>query len=86
MPADYKISVRVKAPDGYILAQDDGYPGQNYLRTMDWEAGRALRDAHYLMLPEGELPQPLSVAVVVYDTNTMQRLPPEEDVTITTLP
>ena len=86
MTADYKISVVLKAPDGFILAQDDSWPGQNYLRTADWAAGRTIRDLHYLTLPEGDLPTPLSLAVVVYDSTTLKRLPPENDVTIATLP
>jgi uncharacterized membrane protein len=86
MTADYKISVVVRAPDGFILAQDDSWPAQNSLRTQAWAAGRAIRDLHYLALPEGTLPSPLSLSVVVYESNTLKRLAPEDGVTLTTLP
>jgi hypothetical protein len=86
MIADYKISVVLQAPDGFILAQDDSWPGQNTLKTRDWAVGRTIRDLHYLALPNGDLPVPLSLSVVVYDSNTMQRLAPEEGVRLTMLP
>ena len=86
MTADYKISVVVKAPDGFILAQDDSWPAQNTLTATNWAVGRTIRDIHYLALPEGELPHPLSLSVAVYDSKTMKRLAPEDGVTVTTLP
>jgi uncharacterized membrane protein len=86
MTDDYKISVLVKAADGFILAQDDARPALNSLQTQDWAPGRTLRDIHYLQLPANELLTPLSLAVVIYESNTLKRLPPETDVTLTTLP
>ncbi len=52
----YSISVRLLAPDGSVVAQDDNWPARGAVPTPLWEAGRSLRDIHYLQLPETPLP------------------------------
>jgi len=84
MIGDYKISVVVMAPDGFILAQNDSWPGQDSLRTTAWSPGRTIRDTHYLDFPSYDLPSPLTLAVVVYETYSLRRLPPESGIILTT--
>lgn len=76
METNYSISVRLVGPSGQLVAQNDAWPARGALPTTDWAAGRTIRDSHYLQLPSDALPQPLSLAVVVYETTTVQPLPP----------
>src|SRR5262249_36245264 len=73
MPADYTISVTLAAPDGWIVAQADSWPGNGGLATSAWKAGRSIRDIHYLDLPPGRGKEELRLVIVVYDLNTLER-------------
>jgi hypothetical protein len=83
--ANYSISVRLIAPDGYIALQDDAWPGQGLLGTLGLPAGHAARDYHYLVLPDG-LPAEVTLSVIVYDSDTQVRLAPEAGYVFATLP
>lgn len=85
LPPDHKISVVLTAPDGFILAQNDGGLGQGVLDTTTITPGQTIRDTHYLTLPPGS-PAAVTVQVIVYNAVTMERLPPAEGVTLTKLP
>ncbi len=78
MPEHLAISVRLAAPDGSLIAQDDSWPARGALPTPLWEIGRSIRDVHYLSLPEGPLPEQLTLSVVVYNAETSERLTPAD--------
>ncbi len=86
MTENYTISVVLKAPDGFILAQHDAWPGQGALGTLDWVPGVAIRDLHYLELPVDALPAGSTLVVVIYSSATGQRLSPSEGAVIWTQP
>jgi uncharacterized membrane protein len=82
----YAISVRLLAPDGSIVAQDDNWPAHGAVPTPLWEVGRSLRDIHYLQLPETVLPSELTLSVVVYNADTLQPVEPVAGSVLTKLP
>jgi uncharacterized membrane protein len=82
----YAISVRLLAPDGSVVAQDDNWPASGAVPTPLWEAGRSLRDMHYLQLPETPLPSEMTLSVVVYNADTIQPIEPAEGAVLTKLP
>jgi hypothetical protein len=86
MPTDYSISVRLLAPNGAIVAQDDSWPARGTLATSTWAVGRTIRDTHYLSVPAGPLPETLALAVVVYETQTLERIPPTSGYVLANLP
>ena len=84
--SDYlAISVRLLAPDGRVVAQADSWPAQGALPTPLWEAGRSIRDTHYLDLPTEELPETLALHVIVYNAGTLDPIAPADGHTLTTL-
>jgi uncharacterized membrane protein len=82
----YAISVRLLAPDGSVIAQDDSWPAHGAVPTPLWEAGRSLRDIHYLQLPEATLPPDMTLAVVVYNADTLAPIEPVAGTVLTSLP
>ncbi len=86
MPQHLAISVRMAAPDGSLIAQDDSWPARGALPTPLWEAGRSIRDVHYLSLPEGSLPDQLTLNVIVYNAETSDRLTPTDGYVLATWP
>jgi len=85
MTTNYTISTLLIAPDGFIVAQDDAWPGRGALATSIWEPGQMIRDMHYLHLPSGRKPETLRLVVVVYELDTLKRLSPETGYTLTVL-
>jgi hypothetical protein len=85
LPADCSISVRLVAPNGELVAQDDCRPARGALNTLDWSVGRTIRDTHYLCVPADSLPVELALSVVVYDCETLQPFPPASGRVLTTL-
>lgn len=81
----YSISVRLLAPDGSVVAQDDNWPAHGAVPTPLWEVGRSLRDIHYLQLPETALPSDLTLSVIVYAADTLQPLEPAAGAVLTPL-
>jgi uncharacterized membrane protein len=82
----YAISVRLLAPDGSIVAQDDNWPAHGAVPTPLWEVERSLRDIHYLTLPETPLPPEMTLAVVIYAADTLQPIEPAAGSVLTSLP
>lgn len=83
MEQDLAISVRLVAPDGRLLAQDDNWPARGLLPTSQWLPGRLIRDTHYLAIPAEAANLPLSLVVVVYDSSTGQPVTPNAGHTLT---
>jgi hypothetical protein len=86
MSSNYSISVRLLAPDGYLVAQNDSWPAQGALATSVWPVGRTIRDTHYLSMPPAPLPETLALEILVYETETLQLLPPVSGYILITLP
>ncbi len=85
MNINYTISVRLTAPDGRVVAQDDSWPARGLLSTLQWPQGQHIRDVHYLHIPDGPLPDMLKLQVVVYNSDTQERLDPKDGYDITDL-
>jgi hypothetical protein len=85
MKTNYTVSVRLVASDGWIVAQDDSWPGGGRFATSTWQVGQSIRDIHYLKLPSGRASEDLRLTIVVYELNSLKRLSPETGYTLTTL-
>jgi hypothetical protein len=81
----YAISVRLRDAAGNVVAQDDSWPARGAVPTPLWEAGRSLRDLHYLDLANVPASQPLRLEVIVYAADTLEPLAPNEGHALTTL-
>lgn len=79
------VSARLVAPDGRVVAQEDSWPARGALPTPLWEAGRSIRDTHYLDLPAEGLPEQLNLQVIVYAADTLDPIPPVKGHRLTTL-
>ncbi|MBN1221137.1 MAG: DUF2079 domain-containing protein [Anaerolineae bacterium] len=76
MPLDYTIFVHVVGPDGQLVAQHDGSPGEEVsLPTSTWQPGEELRDRHGLTLPPDLPPGTYRLQMGVYYWQTLERLP-----------
>ncbi len=85
LPVNYSVSVRLLAPDGWVTAQHDGWPGQGTLGTAVWQPGQLYRDTHYLELPP-DLPSDLRLVVLLYEPIENTPLPPAEGYELTVIP
>jgi hypothetical protein len=85
MDINYSVSVRTVTPDGNVVAQDDSWPAGGLWPTILWPTGQTIRDTHYLALPAEDLPGPLVLKVVVYESATMKIVGPAFGYTLTTL-
>lgn len=85
LPVNYSVSVRLLAPDGWVTAQHDGWPGQGTLGTAVWQPGQLYRDTHYLELPPA-LPPELRLVVLLYEPIEGTPLPPAEGYELTVIP
>jgi len=83
MDTNYTVSVRLLAPEGTMLAQQDSWPAGGLLPTSQWRQGDYVRDEHILDLPRDVAPGDYAVQVVVYDSSTGVVL--NEPLTVTTL-
>lgn len=81
----YAISVRLRDAAGNVVAQDDSWPARGAVPTPLWEAGRSLRDLHYLDVVNVPAAQPLTLEVIVYAADTLEPLSPREGHALTTL-
>lgn len=64
-PADLKVSARLLAPDGALLAQADAVPVHDAYPTSRWRTGEMIEDSYDLplaALPDG----PMTVQVILY--------------------
>jgi len=71
----YTVFVHIWNGRGEVLAQEDAMPADNYIPTAFWGEGDEVLDQHTVMLPPNLAPDHYWVAVGVYDSNTLQRLP-----------
>ena len=73
---NYTISVRVRAADGRLLAQQDQWPVDGLLPTSQWRQGDYVSDTHTLSLSAEEAAQFDHVEIVVYNAQSGQSLGP----------
>jgi len=78
----YKVFVHLYGPDGTVVAQQDGFPGESRLPTTTWMPGEYVADAHHLPIgddmPEGKY----RLATGLYDPESLARLPVSGDLAI----
>jgi hypothetical protein len=72
MTNDYTISVRLVAPNGRWLAQQDSWPAGGLLPTSQWRQADYVQDVHTLQVPPDATVD--RVQVVVYDAASKQPL------------
>ena len=71
---DYRVSLRLAAPDGKLVWQRDGDPIDGYTPASTWQPGQTVIDCRGLMLPGGAAPGAYMLSIVVYDPATGQAL------------
>jgi hypothetical protein len=76
LPIDYTVSVRARAADGRLLAQQDSWPVDGLLPTSQWRQGDYVVDAHTLDIADLDVKQIDSFEVVVYNLETGETLGP----------
>ncbi len=73
--AQYKTSVQILDARNHVLAQEDHVPLRGEAPTSTWLAGEILQDRFDLTLPDALPPGPKRVIVVMYDAQTLRRVP-----------
>jgi len=71
MATDYTVFVHL-ARDNQVIAQDDGFPGDDYLPTTWWQPGDEILDRHVLSAPYD--PDRDAIRVGWYEWRSMQHL------------
>ena len=72
---NYMVFCHLLAPDGTLVAQQDGPPIYGVRPVPSWRAGERIEDIHVIDVPERLPPGPYTLAVGMYDLETMVRLP-----------
>ena len=70
----YTVFNHLVAPDGTLVAQQDGMPQQNQLPTPCWQPGEVITDAYSLALPADLPAGRYTLLTGLYDPLTGQRL------------
>jgi hypothetical protein len=73
---DYTVSVRARATDGRLLAQQDSWPVEGLLPTSQWRQGDYVTDTHSLDMSASDVQQINNFEVVVYNLETGEALGP----------
>ena len=74
IPEAYTVSVHLLGGDGSIAAQADGEPMSGLLPTDAWEVGEVVQDRRLIHLPADLPPGEYTVAIGMYQSQTMDRL------------
>ena len=74
-PGDLRGFVQLIAPDGSLVAQQDGIPGGGYAPSTGWTPGKPVADRRGLALPDDLAPGNYTLIAGLYDAATGQRLP-----------
>lgn len=72
---DYSVSVQLLDGSGKLVAQHDGMPANNAMPTSTWRPGQDVLDPVSLSLPAALAPGRYTAIVVVYDHQSLRRLP-----------
>jgi hypothetical protein len=76
LPVNYTVSIRARAADDRLLAQQDSQPADGLLPTTLWRQGDYVTDRHTLEISPVDQLQLHHFEVVVYNTNTGETLGP----------
>ena len=74
-PGDLRGFVQLIAPDGSLVAQQDGIPGGGYAPSTGWTPGEPVADRRGLALPDDLASGAYTLIAGLYDAATGQRLP-----------
>jgi hypothetical protein len=74
-PGDLSGFVQLIAPDGRLVAQQDGVPGGGYAPSTGWKPGEPVADRRGLMLPGDLASGDYTLIAGLYDAATGMRLP-----------
>ncbi len=74
-PGDLRGFVQLIAPDGSLVAQQDGIPGGGYAPSTGWTPGEPVADRRGLALSADLVPDDYTLIAGLYDAATGQRLP-----------
>lgn len=84
--AERTVSVRVAAPDGWLLAQQDMKPSNGARPTSWWQPGWQLRDIYYLTIDPGATPGSATLDILLYDSFSLEPVSFNEDAIVTVAP
>ncbi|MEA3407073.1 MAG: hypothetical protein U9R48_03205 [Chloroflexota bacterium] len=70
----YHVFVHALGPDGRIYGQGDAVPQEGAMPTTRWWAGELVLDDHRIPIAEDAPPGRYTIALGLYDLETMQRL------------
>ena len=73
-PGDLRGFMQLIAPDGRLVAQQDGVPGGGYAPSTGWVPGTPVADRRGLALPDDLAPGEYTLIAGLYDAATGQRL------------
>jgi hypothetical protein len=76
LSVNYTVSVRARAADGRLIAQQDSWPVQGLLPTSQWRQGDYVTDIHTLDISDLDVEQIDNFEVVVYNSETGETLGP----------
>ena len=77
--SSHKVFVHLYDPDGTVVAQQDGLPGEGRLPTTTWMSGEYVADTHHLPIG-GDVPDgKYRLATGLYDAESLARLPVSGD-------
>ena len=71
----YTVFLHLYDADGKLVAQKDSQPASDHLPTVFWHRGDVVRDQRAIELPADLSPGRYTIAVGLYDPQTMARLP-----------
>jgi len=71
----YTVFLHLYDADGRLVAQKDSQPASDHLPTVFWRGGDVVRDQRVLELPEDLPGERYTLAVGLYDPQTVVRLP-----------
>ncbi|HIC96627.1 TPA: hypothetical protein EYP12_08415 [Candidatus Bipolaricaulota bacterium] len=75
LPANYATSLRLKGPDGKLIAQEDKQPCYGFCPTTTWPPGVPVRDRRWLELPQDlALTDADRLEIVLYDRPSLRPL------------
>jgi uncharacterized membrane protein len=69
------VSVRLADETGWLVAQHDSVPSNGGRPTAAWEPGWYFRDVYYLTIPEGTAAGEKTLSVLLYDSQSQERVP-----------
>ncbi len=70
---DWTVFVHLLNSAGEVVAQHDGLPEVGFRPTSSWEPGEVVLDSHWLIAPQGQVPDGARLSIGLYEPATGQR-------------